>query len=64
MKLIVLDFEKDITYVYTITEHDINAIDMVDPQSEDWLSYFSGIENKHREVNCQWMLSKNDIIIK
>ena len=64
MKLIVLDFEKDITYVYTITEYDINALDMVDPQGEDWLSYFGGIENKHREVNCQWMLSKNDIIIK
>ena len=59
MKLIVLDFSKDITYVHTITESDIHAIDIVDPQHEDWLLYFG-----HREINCQWMLSKNEIIIK
>ena len=59
MKLIVLDFSKGITYVYAITESDVHAIDIVDPQDEDWLLYFG-----HRETNCQWMLTKNEIIIK
>ena len=59
MKLVVLDFAKDITYVYTIKESDVHAIDIADPQHEDWLEYFG-----HREKDCQWMLTKNEIIIK
>ena len=59
MKLIVLDFAKGITYVYTIKESDIHTIDIADPQHEDWLIYFG-----HRANDCQWMLTKNEIIIK
>ena len=59
MKLVVLDFAKGITYVYTITESDVHTINIADPQHEDWLEYFG-----HREKDSQWMLTKNEIIIK
>jgi hypothetical protein len=59
VKFIVLDFEKNITYVYTISQSDIDEIDLVDPNSEHWLKYFG-----HRPRRCQSMLTKNDIIIK
>jgi len=53
MKLIVLDFYKDITYIYTMkknnNEHDV----------DEFL-----VRKGHRLVNCQWMLTKNEIIIK
>jgi hypothetical protein len=52
MKLIVLDFFKDITYIYTVdkffNEHDV----------DEFL-----INKSHRPTNCQWMLTKNEIII-
>mgnify|MGYP007073239890 FL=1 len=54
MKLIELDFRKDITYVYT--KLDIKG--MID-QTEQIL-YDLG----HDASNCQWMLTKNEIIIK
>jgi|TARA_R100001530_G_scaffold54538_1_gene40205 hypothetical protein len=54
MKLVVLDFRKDITYIYT--KLDIKGI--ID-QTEQIL-YDLG----HDASNCQWMLTKNEIIIK
>ena len=54
MKLIVLDFRKDITYVYTKLD-----IKWDDSQTEQVL-YDLG----HDVSNCQWMLTKNEVIIK
>ena len=54
MKLIVLDFQKDITYVYTKLD-----IKWDDSQTEKVL-YDLG----HNPTNCQWMITKNEIIIK
>ena len=59
MKLVVLDFAKDITYVHTIKESDVHEINIANPEHEDWLEYFG-----HRQSNCQWMLTRNEIIIK
>ncbi len=53
MKLIVLDFYKDITYIYTIDER-------INDDEIDSLLYKMG----HRPSNCQWMLTNNEIIIK
>tara|TARA_B100000519_G_scaffold203189_1_gene224675 strand:- start:2975 stop:3136 length:162 start_codon:yes stop_codon:yes gene_type:complete len=53
MKLIVLDFFKDITYIYTIGKR-INDTD-VEALLKDM---------GHRPSNCQWMLTHNEIIIK
>ena len=53
MKLIVLDFFKDITYIYTIDKR------ILDAEIDDLLK-----DMGHRPANCQWMLTKNDIIIK
>ena len=59
MKLIVLDFQKDITYVYTLGNDPIFK-----PKTEDndmeRLLYDLG----HNPSNCQWMITKNEIIIK
>ena len=52
-KLIFRNFFKDITYIYTIGTR-INDTDV-----DDLLK-----EMGHRPVNCQWMLTKNEIIIK
>ena len=54
MKLIILDFRKGITYVYTKLD-----IKWDDSQTEKVL-YDLG----HNPTNCQWMLTKNEIIIK
>ena len=54
MKLIVLDFRKDITYVYTKLD-----LKWDDSQTEQVL-YDLG----HDASNCQWMLTKNEVIIK
>ena len=59
MKLIVLDFQKDITYVYTKLDITNPNWDWDDHITEDML-----IELGHRPTNCQWMLTKNEIIIK
>ena len=53
MKLIVLNFFKDITYIYTIDKR----ID--DTEVGDLLK-----EMGHLPSRCQWMLTKNEIIIK
>ncbi len=53
MKLIVLNFYKDITYIYTIDKR----ID--DTEVDDLLK-----EMGHSPTHCQWMLTKNEIIIK
>ena len=55
MKLVVLDFQKDITYVYSGIEDKPND----DNYLEDIL-----IDLGHNPTNCQWMLTKNEIIIK
>ena len=53
MKLIVLDFFKDITYIYTMSTK---------PLDGDMDSVL--IDLGHRPTNCQWMLTSNEIIIK
>ena len=53
MKLIVLDFYKDITYIYTIDKR-------IDDTEGDYLLKEMG----HSPTHCQWMLTKNEIIIK
>ena len=53
MKLIVLDFFKDITYIYTIDER------ISDDEVDDLLKTMG-----HNPQHCQWMLTKNEIIIK
>ena len=53
MKLIVLDFYKDITYIYTIENR------ITDVAVDDLLKNMG-----HRPSNCQWMLTKHEIIIK
>lgn len=53
MKLIVLDFFKDITYMYTLDER------ILDDEVSDLL-----IEMGHKPSHCQWMMTHNDIIIK
>tara|TARA_R100000700_G_scaffold40108_1_gene54775 strand:- start:2177 stop:2341 length:165 start_codon:yes stop_codon:yes gene_type:complete len=54
MKLIVLDFRKNITYVYTKLN-----IKSDDSETEQIL-YDLG----HDATNCQWMITKNEVIIK
>tara|TARA_R110002020_G_scaffold91_9_gene430 strand:+ start:45 stop:209 length:165 start_codon:yes stop_codon:yes gene_type:complete len=54
VKLIVLDFSKSITYVYTKLD-----IKWDDSQTEEVL-YDLG----HKPSNCQWMITKNEVIIK
>ena len=53
MKLIVLDFFKDITYLYYLDER-INDTD-VDAKL---------VEMGHNPKHCQWMLTENEIITK
>ena len=53
MKLIILDFYKHITYIYTIDKKINNT------EVDDLLK-----EMGHRPKFCQWMLTKNEIIIK
>ena len=53
MKLIVLDFRKDIAYIYTMSKR------ITDNEISDLL-----IDLGHKPNNCQWMLTKNEIIIK
>ena len=53
MKLIVLDFRKNITYIYTMSKR------ITDNEISDLL-----IDLGHKPNNCQWMLTKNEIIIK
>jgi hypothetical protein len=53
MKLIVLDFDKNITYVYNVLENTKKE------EVENILK-----ERGHRTHQCQWMLTKNDIITK
>ena len=53
MKLIILDFLKNIAYVYTMS---------IKPLDGDMDSVL--IDLGHRPDNCQWMLTKNEIIIK
>ena len=54
MKLIVLDFRKSITYVYTKTNVKWTGTDI------EQVLHDLG----HDSSNCQWMLTKNEIIIK
>jgi|TARA_B100000287_G_scaffold416033_1_gene450260 hypothetical protein len=53
MKLIVLDFDKNISYVYNVSEN---------TKKEDIENILK--ESGHRTDKCQWMLTKNDIIKK
>jgi|TARA_Y100000310_G_scaffold337548_1_gene424871 hypothetical protein len=60
MKLIILDFDKSIPYVYTIDEPD--QLDML-LNGDDYVEAIM-TRNGHRSSNCQWMVTKNEIIIK
>lgn len=53
MNLIVLDFYKNIAYIYTIKDKPL------DGEVEDIL-----IESGHNPNNCQWMITKNKVITK
>ena len=53
MKLIVLDFGKNITYVYGVPE---------DTQKKDIETIIK--EKGHMTSKCQWMLTKNKMILK
>jgi len=59
MKLIVLDFQKNICYVYTLGDDPLPGHKIDDDFSEKML-YDLG----HKPSNCQWMITKNEIIIK
>jgi len=52
MKLIVLDFSKGIAYVYTLADT------LTETDIEEYIS------ERHSINNCQWMLTKNEIIEK
>jgi len=54
MKLVVLDFNKSITYIYSLKK------DIKEWEDEESIL----IDLGHRPTNCQWMLTKNEIIIK
>ena len=54
MKLIVLDFRKNITYVYTKLN-----LKSYDSETEQIL-----YDLVHNPINCQWMITKNEVIIK
>ena len=58
MKLIVLDFYKDIAFVYTL-----NDLDREKDNEWEYVSRFLK-QHSHRENRCHWMLTKNEIIIK
>ena len=64
MKLIVLDFQKDISYVYTLNPTSSTAgyigKNVLDYDNPEEVLYSLG----HNPTNCQWMLTKNEIIIK
>lgn len=53
MKLIVLDFDKEKTYVYTI------KLKVTKKSVEEVLKRLGHISD-----NCQWMLTKHNIVIK
>lgn len=53
MKLIVLDFSKNITYIYGVDK------DLKNKEIETFLN-----EKGHGVNKCQWMLTKNEIIKK
>ena len=53
MKLIVLDFDIEKTYVYTV------KLKVTKKSLKEFLKKLG-----HDSDNCQWMLTKHDIIIK
>ena len=60
MKLIVLDFDKNITYVYTIDGPDQLGMLL---EGDEYVEHIMQ-KNGHRIKNCECMLTKNEIIIK
>ena len=58
MKLIVLDFYKDIAFIYTL-----NDLDREKDNEWEYVTRFLK-QHSHRENRCNWMLTKNEIIIK
>ena len=66
MKLIVLDFYKDITYIYTIDkiiDNKVLTFQKLKIKQELEVSNLLK-EMGHSPAHCQWMLTKNEIIIK
>jgi len=58
MKLIVLDFDKNITYIHTLNMDMI----LIKPIKSDIDNILTDLG--HRPTKCQWMLTKNEVIIK
>tara|TARA_R110000822_G_scaffold262545_2_gene386902 strand:- start:50 stop:265 length:216 start_codon:yes stop_codon:yes gene_type:complete len=60
MKLIVLDHDKNITYIYTVDGPDqLGMFIEGDEYVEEIMT-----KNGHRMKNCEYMITGNDIIIK
>jgi len=58
MKLIVLDYYKDIAFVYTL-----NDLDREKDNEWEYVTRFLK-QHSHRESRCHWMITENEIIIK
>ena len=62
MKLIVLDFDKNITYIHTLNWVDPMDMILIKPIKSDIDNILTNLG--HRPTKCQWMLTKNEVIIK
>lgn len=61
-KLVILDFRKNITFIYTFPYEFCNENmqnDYIEELVEDFIC-----NNGHAFNCCQWMLTKNEVIIK
>jgi|ETNvirenome_6_85_1030632.scaffolds.fasta_scaffold02093_12 hypothetical protein len=66
MKLIILDFDKQITYIYRISDNQFDNKEyhngspaFIDGSIDDLIDSLG-----HRANNCQWMITKNEVINK
>lgn len=61
-KLVILDFRKNITFIYTLPYEFCNE-NMQKNYIEELVEEFI-CNNGHALNCCQWMLTKNEVIIK
>ena len=61
-KLIILDYRKNITFIYSLPyefcNHNMQK-DYIEKKVEEFMS-----NNAHKPKWCQWMFTKNEVIIK
>jgi len=61
-KLIILDYRKNITFIYTLPyefcNHNMQK-DYIEEKVEEFMR-----NNGHKPKWCQWMFTKNEVIIK